>query len=168
MRVDSLGKEGGRDPLAEFPGADPAGEHELDLASADLLVELHRGEELLPLRGVQFQAGGQAGAPEDSLDAVHLARGQAEDFCGEPGGGDLPDGNRFAMQIFAVVRDGFEGVADGVAEVQDGPQAALRLVLPDHFRLDLAAAGDNRCQDARVAAEQFGQITLQLSNSAAS
>ena len=60
------------------------------------------------------------------------------------------------------MRDGFERVADGVAEIQDGPQAAFGFVLLDHLRLDLAATGDDRCQGTRVAAEQFGQITLQL------
>ena len=66
------------------------------------------------------------------------------------------------MQIFAVVGDGFEGVADGVAEVQDGPQAALGLVLPYDLGLDFAAAGDDRCQRARFAAEQVGQVALQV------
>ena len=109
-----------------------------------------------------FRRVGQAGALENSLDAGHLGRGQAEDLRGEFGGGDLANGNCFAMQILAVVRDGFERVADGVAEVQDGPQAALGFVLPNDFSLDLAAAGDDRRQGTHVATEQFGQLTLQL------
>ena len=108
-----------------------------------------------------FTLGGQAGALEDALDALHVACGQAEDLRGEPGGGDLADGDRFAMQILAVVRNGFERVADGVAEIQDGPQAALGLVLPNHLRLDLAAAGHDRRQRARVAAQQLRQVALQ-------
>ena len=89
--------------MAEFDGADSAREHELDLPFADLLVELHRGEELLSLRSVQFHLGRQAGALEDALYEIHLARGQTEQLRGELGRGNLADGNRFAMQILAVV-----------------------------------------------------------------
>ena len=97
MRVEGSLEGSQGHPLAKLDGAEAAGEHELDLAAADLLVELHGGEELFPLRGVQVQAGGQAGAMEDGLDAGHLGRGQVEDLGGEFGGGDLADGDCFAV-----------------------------------------------------------------------
>ena len=40
---------------------------------------------------------------EDAFDAVGLGRGQTKELRGEPGGGDLADGDGFAMQILAIV-----------------------------------------------------------------
>jgi hypothetical protein len=73
----------------------------------------------------------------------------------------LADGDGFPVQILAVVRNGFEGMADGVAEIQDGPQAALGLVLPNHLGFDLTATGHDGGQRARVAVQQLGQLALQ-------
>src|ERR1035437_6987627 len=52
LRVEGLGDHRQRDLVAEFDRADAPCEHELDLAVADLLVELHGGEELLLCRRV--------------------------------------------------------------------------------------------------------------------
>ena len=65
------------------------------------------------------------------------------------------------MQVFAVARDGFDRVADGVAEIQDRPQAALGFVLAHHFGLDLAATRDDRGQHSWVAAQEAGQFALE-------
>jgi hypothetical protein len=73
--VDGRGKQGGGDLGAELNRADPAREDELDVPGADLLVELHRGEQLPPLRGVEFHLGGQADALEEAFDARDFARG---------------------------------------------------------------------------------------------
>ena len=89
--------------------------------------------------------------------------GQTENLRRELRRGDLADGDGFPVQVFAVVGDGFERVADGVAEIQDGPQAALGLVLPHDLRLDLAATGHDSRQGARVAPQQLGQVALQPS-----
>ena len=77
------------------------------------------------------------------------------------GGGDLADGDGLAVQIFAVVRNRLEPVADGVAEVQDGAQPPFRFVLSDHLGLDFTAAGYHRREDCRVAPQQCGQVALQ-------
>jgi hypothetical protein len=78
--VDNPVKNGGRDPIAEFNRADPACEDELDLPGADFLVELHCREELPFVRGAHVQLGWQAGALEETFDALDFARGQAEDL----------------------------------------------------------------------------------------
>ena len=88
-------------------------------------------ENLLALGGRQMHLRRQAGALEQIPDALHVAGGQAECLCGELRRGDLADGNGFAVQILAVVRNGFERMADGVAEIQNGAQAALGFVLAE-------------------------------------
>ena len=94
---DSPGKKGGRDLMAEFNCANPAGEDELDLPGADLLVELHCLEELPFVRGTQVQLGWEAGALEETLDALDLAGGQAEDLLRELRSQDLANSNRFPV-----------------------------------------------------------------------
>ena len=84
--------------------------------------------------------GSPARRKRRSMRSTSLAgrpRTCAESFAAS----DLADGDRFPVEVFAVMGNGFEGMADGVAEIQDGPQAALGLVLPNHLRFDLAAAG---------------------------
>ncbi len=73
----------------------------------------------------------------------------------------MADGDRFSVEISAIVRNSLECVAKGVTEVQDGSQAALRLVLPHYLRLDLAAASDDDRQATRFAMQEPGQILLQ-------
>src|SRR5208283_3147435 len=108
--VDGLRKQGGGDRVAEFDQADAAGKHELDFSAADFLVELHCGEDLSLLRRVQLHPGWQPGALEDAFDALHIACRQAEDLRRELRGYDLADGDRFPMQILAIVRDSFESM----------------------------------------------------------
>ncbi len=49
------------------------------------------------------------------------------------------------------------GVADGVAEIQNGAQAGLMFILSDNLRLDFATAGDDLRKQRRVATQQFRQ-----------
>jgi hypothetical protein len=48
------------------------------------------------------------------------------------------------MQELAITGGILNGVADGVTEIEGGPQARLGLVLADDLGLDGAAAGDDR------------------------
>ena len=57
--------------------------------------------------------------------------------------GDAAPGDRFAVQELAVVGGGLDGVADGVAEVEDHAQAGFLLVLADDLGLDADAGGDD-------------------------
>ena len=57
------------------------------------------------------------------------------------------------MAEAAVLRDRFERVADGVAEVEDAAQAALALVLRHDVGLDAARLDDGRHEHRRVARE---------------
>ena len=61
---------------------------------------------------------------------------------GEAAGADHADGDGFAVAIFAVAGDGFDGVGDGVAVVEDGAYAAVFRIFVDDFGLPADAALD--------------------------
>ena len=65
------------------------------------------------------------------------------------------------MQVLAVIRDSFQGMADGVAEIQNGPQPALGFILMNDFGLDFAAPGNDRRERFGLALEQRGHLALQ-------
>src|ERR1035441_1846611 len=106
--VDGLGKQTGGDLVVELNRADPACQNKLDLPGADLLVELHRQEDLPFVRGAQVQLSREAGALEEPIDALALTPEQAEALQREFPRDHLADGNRFTVEILAVIRNGFE------------------------------------------------------------
>ena len=53
-----------------------------------------------------------------------------------------------------VAGKGLQRVADGVAEVEDGPAVLLPLVLLHHRRLDAAGGGDGGLHRCRLHAQQ--------------
>ena len=64
--------------------------------------------------------------------------------------GDAAPGDRLAVEELAVVGGGLDGVADGVAEVEDHAQAGFLLVLADDVGLDADAGGDDRARRAGI------------------
>lgn len=50
------------------------------------------------------------------------------------------------MKILSITRDCLKCVADGVAVVEDGTQAAFAFILLNDLGLDLATASDNVSQ----------------------
>ena len=65
------------------------------------------------------------------------------------------------MQVLAVARDSLDGVADRVAKIEDGAQAALGFILAHHLGLDLAAAGHDGRQRRGIPFKQPIQLILQ-------
>ena len=57
-------------------------------------------------------------------------------------GGDAAPGDGFAVEELLVVGGGFDGVADGVAEVEDHAQAGFFFVFADDVGFDADAGGD--------------------------
>lgn len=147
--------------LAPGDGADAVGEHEFDFAGADLFIELHGLEEPAALRGAEADGDGKAGTREEAPDAIDRGGGETAEFGGEHGSGDLADGDGFSVEVVAVRGDGFDGVAEGVAEVQNRAQAGFRFVLGDDLGLDFATAGDDRSEDFRVPGEQSIQVAFE-------
>ena len=62
------------------------------------------------------------------------------------------------MQPLAVAQAGLDGMAEGVAEVEDGAQPAFAFVLAHHPRLDLAAAAHGMGQRIGVARQQIVEV----------
>ena len=58
------------------------------------------------------------------------------------------------MQPLAIAQARFDGVREGVAEIEDGAQPVVALVLGDDFGLDFAAAPDGIGQCRRIARHQ--------------
>ena len=62
---------------------------------------------------------------------------------GDVEGGEHAPGDGFAVQELRVVGGGFDGVAEGVAEVEDHAEAGFALVGGDDVGLDADAGGDD-------------------------
>ena len=64
----------------------------------------------------------------------------------------IPKAHRFAVQVGLVRGGRLDGVAEGMSEVQDGPQVMFAFVPGDHGRLDLAGSADGVGQRIGVSA----------------
>src|SRR6266567_4425535 len=137
--------------------ADVFSEHELDFTSLDFLVEAQGRQEPGAPRTPQLDARGQARGREELPDPFHVTGREAGEFGGKVGGDDLADGNRFAVKIFSVAGNGLDGMANGVAEVQNFAQPGLGFVLADDLRLDGTAAFDHDLQQFGIEFEQLRQ-----------
>ena len=111
--------------MADFHPPDRFGEHKLDFAAAHFFVQLHRGKQALGLGGVEFHLGWQTRRRKNGRDPVHVRGRQAGQFTGNLSRRHLADADGFAVQIFAVLRNRFQTVSDGVAEVEDRTQTGL-------------------------------------------
>src|SRR6266852_5929104 len=141
--------------------ADFFSEHELDFTSFDFLVETQGGQQPGAPRARQLDSRGQTRGREQLPDSLQLTRREAGEFGGKVGGDHLADGNRFAMKIFSVAGDCLDGMADGVAEVQNFAQPGLGFVLAHDLRLDGAAAFDHDLQQFGIEFQQFGQLAFE-------
>ena len=80
---------------------------------------------------------GELEAAEEGEDTLAVCRGERGVFLGEEEGGPDAEGNRFAVKKFAIGKGGLDGVADGVAEVEEGAGAGgFPFVLFDNAGLD--------------------------------
>src|SRR5687768_9796476 len=53
------------------------------------------------------------------------------------------DSDRFPMDETAISAERFQGVSDGMSEIEDSPAAGFPFVFRDHLGLDLARARDD-------------------------
>ena len=147
--------------MTELNRTDPPREDESEFTAADLLVEAHGLEEGLPLLGAELDGDRKTGGNEEVADPGDFTGRETESPDTEMGGGDLTDGNGFAMQIVAVAGDGFETVTDAVTEVEDGAKTGFGFVLADHLGLDGAATGNDGRQDGGIPCEELGHGPFQ-------
>ena len=80
---------------------------------------------------------------DDALDAVVLGDGDEAAALGDGDGGEHAPGDGFAVEELLVVGGGFDGVAEGVAEVEEHAEAGFALVGGDDVGLHADAGGDD-------------------------
>ena len=151
------------DVVGDFGASDGGGEDEGAAATALLLVGAGEGDEP---GGGGLRRGGDL-ERRDGAVAEDKVGHSGEVFRGDEGAverevqrGDRTPRNRLAMQQLAVVRGRLDGVADGVAEVQDHAQAGLLLVLADDLGLDADAGGDDLLQGGGVSRQDGVAVLL--------
>ena len=104
---------------------------------------------------------GQTGRPDQADDAIADSRPAQPALLRQPDGEDHPHRHGLAVQKPLVVGRAFDGVAQGVAEVQNRAIVAFGLVLLHDQRLELAARLDNRGQQPRFLTEQGWKLIFE-------
>src|SRR5688572_11787566 len=158
--ADSHGRERAlqgrrRGVVDALQGSTSGGGQDEGEAAGRLLVPPHQGDEVGGGDAVGG-GGGEAEAAEHRPGGVGGVGRETVEGGGEFGGEDEADGDRFTMEE-AVVAEGLEGVGQGVAVVERGPQAGpLVLVGRDDRRLDGGRTGDDVGENSGVAGQEGG------------
>jgi len=151
-----LEDEFGVDAGGDLDLADVGGQDEVDLAVESFLVGAEAGEEVF---GGDAVEGGDGAELFDAIeDGVAAGKGQVAGEVGEAGGGVHTEGDGFAMEEAGVAGFGLEGVADGVAEVENAAEVAFFFVGGDDFALDADALADDGLEAGGVEGEDFGGV----------
>ena len=109
-------------------------------AAAGFLVG---GGERDELRGAGPEAGKRAVTEDRLLDVRSIFARDRAAMKGEVGCGDGAPADGLAVEELRIVGGGFDGVTEGVAEVEDHAQAGFALIGGDHFGFDLRAGEDD-------------------------
>src|SRR5216683_1302329 len=118
--------------------ADGLQQHEAHAAACDLLVQRHQLEE--PLGAERGPGDRQAGPAQQRAHAMNIRWGNQASASRQLRGHHHSRGDRLAVQPRAVPGARFDGVAEGMAEIEQAAHAGFALVGGDHARLQLATA----------------------------
>ena len=124
--------------MDDFCAAYGGGEDVGSFAAAVLFVGVGEGYQF---GGGGFEFGEWAVAEDEGGDAGGFFFGDGAAAAGYVEGGDAAPGDGFAVEELFVVGGGFDGVAEGVAEVEDHAQAGLFFVLLDYVGFDADGGG---------------------------
>ena len=132
-------------------------QHDVQLTTKDLLVATDR---LHDSRSRQVAHRREWAKLRNHL----LERGQVrfgEDAapCRQARNGEHAEPNRLTVPKPPILRDGLDGVTDGVPEVEHAAQASLALVLRNHVCLDPTRLGDDRDERRWVSCEDRRQVS---------
>ena len=135
-------------------------EDEAEFAGARFFIGVHGGDQFFWRNiGPRRERGHSANERNDAGD---LVGGREADFVAEEGGGHHAPGDGFAVLVDAIVGDGFEGMAEGVAEIQDFAEAGFALVAANDLRFDFEAARDDVWSESgRVAAKDGVEVLFE-------
>ncbi len=145
--ADEVGGDvGDGDGLAEGLEGD-----EFELALADFFVAAHGSEE--GIEGKRFaQANGKLIAGDKGADAFNFCRPDVSKFFRQAGGKDESDADGFAVEVVSVSGHCFDGVPEGMPQIEEGPPTAGGILL--------FVGGDNRGFDGTVGAHNIGQLRM--------
>ena len=100
----------------------------------------------------------QTGFGNQSDEALHKSCIHQTQALRHMRGHDHAATNRFTMQPNTETQTRFDGVAEGVAEIENGANATFAFILTNHPGFDFATAFDRISQRLRVACQQFVQM----------
>ena len=103
---------------------------------------------------------GQASTLHQVRDALHKGRVHQPQALRQVRRHHHAAAHGLAVQPLAVAQTGLDGMAKGVAKIENGAQTALALVLRHHMGLDLAAAPHRVRQRGHVAGAQGAKVGL--------
>ncbi len=125
------------------------GKHEMDFAPHGLLIVHQTREQVGGGDAIERRNGAVEPQHLEDLDAVF--GGKVARQLAQEDGGAHAEGDGLAMQEAGVAGFGFEGVAEGVAEIEDAAEVAFALVGGDHFALHADGIGDDAVHGVRLA-----------------
>src|SRR5467141_377579 len=128
-----------RDGVVRPRFADAGREDETKDSAARFLVGVHGAEQSRGRKAWPGRQRSQAANQRD--DAGNVVGARQAKFVPEEGRSDHAPGYGFTVLIAAVFRHAFEGMCEGVTEIEDFPQARLAFVAAHHARFDLHVAG---------------------------
>src|SRR5690348_9869601 len=140
--------------------ADTRSKDETKSASASFLVGMHEVNQLLGM-----DVGPRRKRPhaaDERNDAGDLVGGGEADFVAEERGGHHAPSDGFAVLVDAIIGEGFESVAESVAEIEDFAEAGLALVAADDASFDLKRAGNQIGECRRITTQNSIEIFLQI------
>ena len=111
-----------------------------DLAGLIFFVVLHKGKPGINRK--LWRSNGQSCGFQQADDAFGVGGFQVAFMLGKSRSKHHAGSYSFAVQPVAVAHLGFDGMAEGVAEVEQGPDALFFFVLLNDVRLHLAAVAD--------------------------
>ena len=115
--------------------ADAGRENEAKNSAARFLVGAHGAEQSRRRNARPGRKWPQA--PNQRDDAGNVGGAHQTEFVTEEGRGNHAPGYGFTVLIAAVFRHAFEGMREGVAKIEDFPQARFAFVEAHHARFDL-------------------------------
>ena len=135
-----------------------AEEDEADLAVFEFLVHAGDAHELIGVEVVR-ESHGQIEALQQGDDLVMILGGEVGNLGGEPCGGAKTEADGLTVQQLAIAGGGFDGVAKGVAEVQQRPRAdGFEFVGFDDGGFDRDVAPDEGDEIAFAVGDVFDRV----------
>ncbi len=140
----------------------PRARTNLTWSGGDLFVQPHGREDATDFAEQKDVCGRQGRAPQKGFDASNVVARQASDIGRNPRRRDLPEDMGFAVQYFPP--DCLDGVANGVAKVQDGAQTRFACCVSSWLTTSALISqllGDDFGEGIRVALKKLGISAFQ-------